>query len=456
MKSKRGKYPRLELWRINGRVNNMHNYIGYNSFANASVDDISHEPAHKELLELIDACRNTKTSFINKLDKSYHIQPRLLFLKYTLLRDIPNIQVRNNYINKIIDIFPSFFGYELEKVIAVRHAYLMSIGYISLLENNCFINDDQYYHNIQKLCSFSDEQFCNYFSNELSSYTNFQEFKIKFLQGGLHAVRCMDMEMVKLLLIHGWCCEDEFDRSGRSSLMWACSIGNHNNSLAMTKLLLSMYNKNISLLLDVNNNTVMHWAVTSGSVDICKLLYYDFYCNVMSKNKDDTTPLHWAAGSGSLTILKWLIEYLHVHLHEKNKFGCTAAHFAASAGHKDICQYLYDQGIDFLEENYHGHDPLTKSVAFKQHHITLWLLEVYCSIIGENGLKKLLTKTRPWVYDTSSTHFNLENKEEIILLNKNNNVECNQLTLYEIAHIVGNKDFTDLYDILQFKMNSIT
>ena len=46
-------------------------------------------------------------------------------------------------------------------------------------------------------------------------------------------------------------------------------------------------------------------------------------------------------------------------------------------------------------------------------------------------------------------------KEEIHkVLNENNNIESNKLPLREIAQIVGNKDFVDLYDI-QFKVYSL-
>jgi ankyrin repeat protein len=56
-----------------------------------------------------------------------------------------------------------------------------------------------------------------------------------------------------------------------------------------------------------NNNTVLHLAAESGSVDIMKLLL-DKGMSVNLTNTDECTPLHISAQFGNLGATKFLVE----------------------------------------------------------------------------------------------------------------------------------------------------
>jgi ankyrin repeat protein len=159
----------------------------------------------------------------------------------------------------------------------------------------------------------------------------------------------------------------------------------------------------------------MHWAATGGSLDVCKYLA-EHGCDPLQLNNEGTAPLHWAAGSGNKDVLDWLLDEQGALIDAKNVFGCTIAHFASSSGQLEMCQYLYNaRGVDFKCTNSHGHDPLTKSIAFKKCAVTRWLLESVAGVIDT------LNELKPW----DDNGF---------------------MTLSEIAELVGNTEGMRLLD----------
>ena len=77
---------------------------------------------------------------------------------------------------------------------------------------------------------------------------------------------------------------------------------------------------------------------------------------------------------------------------ETNVFGCLPIHFAASGGQVESIKYLIEVcGADVLiQNNGHGHDSLTKAVAFKQSKAVSFL----CSVIPQ--VERLILSPRPW------------------------------------------------------------
>ncbi|KAF9449748.1 ankyrin, partial [Macrolepiota fuliginosa MF-IS2] len=74
---------------------------------------------------------------------------------------------------------------------------------------------------------------------------------------------------------------------------------------------------------------------------------------------DERTPLHWAASSGSLDIARFLIDQ-KVEVDRPDISGWTALHIAGiiSAGHKEIVEELIGAGADVNRKNDKGITPL--------------------------------------------------------------------------------------------------
>jgi ankyrin repeat protein len=146
---------------------------------------------------------------------------------------------------------------------------------------------------------------------------------------------------------------------------------------------------------DANNNTALHLAAESGSLDIIKLLL-DKGVSVNLTNRDDSTPLHVSAKFGHLEATKALFErgaavdstnkygdtplmisahkgkletfrYLieigaDINIHDANKN--TAFHFAAASGSVDIINLLLDKGMSVNLTNTNDSTPLHVSAKF--------------------------------------------------------------------------------------------
>jgi ankyrin repeat protein len=193
-------------------------------------------------------------------------------------------------------------------------------------------------------------------------------------------------------------------------------------------------------------------------LEVCKYLV-EKGADPLLPNAEGTVPLHWAAGSGNFEVLKWLLDEQHSLLESRNVFGCTVAHFASSGGQLgeitkmrdleivnstvyfesrlnvlsaclltittilcgsydvEMCKYLHDiRGADFLECNLHGHDPLTKAIAFKRNNVARWLLE------SVSGCQETVTQLRPWDDDCMKSLWQIAelvgNTEGVSLLNE--------------------------------------
>ena len=125
--------------------------------------------------------------FLSKLDLEDSLTPKLKYLKYTLAAEDDNLL--NN-----IRSFPQYFSYELERNIASKIAYLSHNNLVSnctvVLNNNCSL--------LREVCMADDEDFIA--NTARSSREDFSNFKKRFLQGGLSAVRNMELDMIATLL----------------------------------------------------------------------------------------------------------------------------------------------------------------------------------------------------------------------------------------------------------------
>lgn len=414
-KSTRGKYPRLELWKSRklkevtqelsleiDNTNLVTNTLLSYGFSQLQISNI--------LLSM---------SYTSKMkpDVLYHefLRPKLDFLQAST----DGIYSKNHTYHNDINDYGEYFGLSLEKHIAPRFSYLRN--FLKKTNHQEIFTDNYSIRDI--LSPTNDEDFClflsNVFGSENSMLHDYLEFKSKFFRGGIEAIRRNDHDMLLSLLECGYDPSSDVDRSGRSPLLWACSM---KDSKDIVKTLLYYFQLS---MFDVTNNgdTVFHWAATSNSIEICKFLLSRLIeidpkkeNYIMQINKELSSPLHWSCGSGSLSISKWLIEEIGMDINQRNVFGCKIEHFATSGGKLEICQYLYSLGCTFEDINHHGHDCLTKAIAFKRNDVVKWLLDTFPTI--KNSLETL----RPWTFDTT------------------NSKESTWLSLSEIAKVVGNND----------------
>lgn len=97
---------------------------------------------------------------------------------------------------------------------------------------------------------------------------------------------------------------------------------------------------------DKNDWTAIHWAATSGSVEVVtKLIQAGVPVDTLD-NKG-RMPLHWASERGQIgpvtAILKVMLDN-KIDIHQPDKAGATAVQLAASHGHAEVVAKLLESG----------------------------------------------------------------------------------------------------------------
>lgn len=97
---------------------------------------------------------------------------------------------------------------------------------------------------------------------------------------------------------------------------------------------------------DKNQWTSMHWAATSGNVDVVSKLIQAGVAVDMTDNKG-RLPLHWSAERGHLgpvtAIIKVMLEK-KIDIHQTDHEGATAVQLAACHGHAEVVAKLLECG----------------------------------------------------------------------------------------------------------------
>ena len=400
VRSKRGKYPRIELHRHAPPATHTATNTALAWYEPFGVDRDTYARAAAQFPAL------------DKLDVATNLLPKMRCLNATILRD-------RRLLTEVVATYPQVFAHELEKTIAVRHAFLRSEAHpattntttttttttttaaaaAALVADGCA--------GLQRLLAKSDDDFLSsFFPSDGAHRAAWASFKPRFLQGGLAAARHADAALIALLLEHGWDPASDTDRNGMTVLMWACAQGRRPGALATVKTLVERGGCDVRQRAGDGTSCLM-WAATGGSLAVCEYLAARG-ADPSLPDADGTVPLHWAAGSGAADIVDWLLTAHRADLRTRNAFGCTVAHFAASGGQLAMCRHLHGtHRVDFLEENGHGHDALAKAVAFRKHDVARWLLdEVYgLGPIGgsgeDQGRREAIRArlARPWPWD---------------------------------------------------------
>jgi len=97
----------------------------------------------------------------------------------------------------------------------------------------------------------------------------------------------------------------------------------------------------------ISQNTALHYAVESGSLECVKVLY-TLEAKLDATNKLQSTPLHIAASLGHAEITKYLIE-MKANIEAKNIVQNTALHCAVYAGHVETVKVILAQLDDIRE-----------------------------------------------------------------------------------------------------------
>jgi len=118
----------------------------------------------------------------------------------------------------------------------------------------------------------------------------------------------------------------------------------------------------------ISNNTALHYAVTSGSLECVKVLY-NLEAKLDAQNKLKSTPLHLAASLGFADIAKFLID-MRANIEAKNLVQNTPLHCAVYAGHVETVKVILAQldeprdallepnGVGMAAAKYTAHDDM--------------------------------------------------------------------------------------------------
>uniref|UniRef100_A0AC35TMG7 ANK_REP_REGION domain-containing protein n=1 Tax=Rhabditophanes sp. KR3021 TaxID=114890 RepID=A0AC35TMG7_9BILA len=184
------------------------------------------------------------------------------------------------------------------------------------------------------------------------------------------------------------------DHDDRTPLMWATIAG----KVSIVRNYLATF-RNVEKEVDKQKYTALHFAVLSGSIEICKLLLNHSF-DINAENINGTTPMHLAAGrnikileifsfyfeenndlfrnkrdkfgrsplfyaalGGQSEALTFLMENNNQNILEKDHFSKTILHCAVFAKSKDCVIVALNNGIDVNEKDLNGETPLHVAVG---------------------------------------------------------------------------------------------
>jgi 26S proteasome non-ATPase regulatory subunit 10 len=101
----------------------------------------------------------------------------------------------------------------------------------------------------------------------------------------------------------------------------------------------------------------VHSAAQNNQLSLIRSLINEDAKQVDAVDADGRTPLHWAASSGSLDVARFLIDQ-NAEVDKPDSSGWTSLHIAVSAGRDDIVQELVGAGADVNGKNDKGLTPL--------------------------------------------------------------------------------------------------
>ncbi|PPQ84008.1 hypothetical protein CVT25_000554 [Psilocybe cyanescens] len=132
------------------------------------------------------------------------------------------------------------------------------------------------------------------------------------------------------------------------------------NQLPLLRTLLAEDPKLVDAV-DVDDRTPLHWAASSGSIDIVQFLI-DQKAEVDKADGSGWTPLHIAVSAGNESVVQELIG-AGADVNRKNDKGLTPLHYAASKSRIDIGRLLISRGADFNARDKANQLPLHRAAT---------------------------------------------------------------------------------------------
>ena len=99
---------------------------------------------------------------------------------------------------------------------------------------------------------------------------------------------------------------------------------------------------NVNLKQGEFDETLLHYAVSGGCVEVVKLLLGDPRVDVRALSKRGCSFLHYAAIEGHVEVVKLLLEDPRVDVRTVDEGGWSALHFAAQKGFVDAVSLLLE------------------------------------------------------------------------------------------------------------------
>lgn len=134
----------------------------------------------------------------------------------------------------------------------------------------------------------------------------------------------------------------------------------HNNQLSLLRALITE-DPNLINALDMDDRTPLHWAASSGSINIAQLLI-DHKAEVDRSDNSGWTPLHIAVSAGNDDIVQELVG-AGADVNRRNFKGITPLHYAASKSRIDIGRLLISRGADINAKDKANQVPLHRAAT---------------------------------------------------------------------------------------------
>jgi len=200
----------------------------------------------------------------------------------------------------------------------------------------------------------------------------------------LTAVRSNNQYLVKLLVELG-ANINQIDNYGKTPIFYAT------NNTSMIILLVEL-GANINQI-DNYGKTPLEYAVSSGKIDIVRLLVKELGADINKENKygSQKTPLEIALSYyDNLDMVGFLVKELGADINKENKYGQTPLEIAVSKGKIDMVRFLVKElGADINKENKYGRQtPLEIAVSSDNLDMVLLLVELGADVNKKNKYGK--------------------------------------------------------------------
>ncbi|CAL1291481.1 unnamed protein product [Larinioides sclopetarius] len=135
-----------------------------------------------------------------------------------------------------------------------------------------------------------------------------------------------------------------------------------------------LQNPAINNIKDQKQNSLMHMAASSGSLEIIKFLIHK-NADINSRDSSGAKPIHVAARKGYKDVLDYFLN-IGISIDEAGENDWTLMHYAVAGNHSEICKLLSLKGADVNATSLDGSTPLHLAAQMGNLDVFLTLLEI--------------------------------------------------------------------------------